>query len=212
MSDDIHLKINDLMRQLDAKQKEFDQWLDKQYENLRSLKKQQDQEKVEHEKQINQIKTEKANILKRIEMAKADQQKFENKEKEIQVQQSKLEKEISEIPCDFEFYKNQIYLLNMKRTRLTNANIQKSEETKKIISALEAYETLFGVSIQVEEGTTTFTFSNPKSKVVISEISNKYQFVEIPRQLSLYQRTIMDDFNNEKNLFNFISSIRSHLY
>lgn len=211
MNDDIRLNINDLMNQLDAKQKEFDQWLDKQMENLRLMKSQQEKEKNEHVMQIKQMNMEKANIKKEIEIAEANHQKCVNKEKEIQAQQNQLMKEISEIPQDFDFYKSHIYLLETKANRLKNESDQQSELLKQTLSDLEAYETLFGVSIHVDKGTTTFSFSNPKSKVVISEISNKYKFLEIPRELNLYQRSIIEDFNNDKNLFNFVSSIRSHL-
>lgn len=211
MNDGIRLKINDLMNQLDSKQRDFDQWMDKQMENLRLMKTQQLQLKNEHENQTNQMNQEKIDIKKNTEIAEADKQKYISKEKEIQAQQSQLMKEIDEIPKDFDYYKSQIYLLEMRAARLTNANIQQNEEMKKIKTALDAYEALFGVSIEIGKGTTTFNFSNPKCKVTISEMSNQYQFIEIPKELSLYQRSIMEEFNSDKNLFNFISSIRSHI-
>lgn len=158
MNDDIRLKINDLMNQLDSKQRDFDQWMDKQMENLRLMKTQQLQLKNEHENQINQMNQEKIDIKKNTEIAEADKQKYISKEKEIQAQQSQLMKEIDEIPKDFDYYKSQIYLLEMRAARLTNANIQQNEEMKKVKTALDAYEALFGVSIEIGKGTTTFNF------------------------------------------------------
>lgn len=211
MNDDIRLTITDLVTMLSSKQKEFDQWMDEQMKNLQTLKSAQMQNKIQHQKQVDQMIQEKNQITQNIKAIQANQQQCRNKEKNIQIQQNQIMNEIAEIPKEFGIYKSQIYLLETKFNRLRKANVDQIEDEKKKQTILEAYETLFGLTIKNENGTLTFTFSDSAAKIVIAQVSNNYQFIEIPKQLNLYQRVILEKFNQDKSLFNFLAAIRSHL-
>ncbi|OHT03387.1 hypothetical protein TRFO_29187 [Tritrichomonas foetus] len=210
MNDEIKTNVDDLIKLLDDKQREFDNWIDEQMNNLKNQAQKQTQANQKFDAQMKQLKEKQISIKQDIQKANNSAKQCHIKEKQMIDQKEKLEEEIQIIPKDFDFYKYNIMVLETKANRIKNSHAQNFEAIQKMKCVLEAYETLFGVSFHIEKGSTTIEFMNPKATIKLS-CEKQYSFIEIPKELKSSQKQIIDKFNNDKNLFNFLFSIRSHL-
>ena len=212
MNMEIQATIDELISLIDNKQREFEKWLDAQMNNLKTFSQLQKERNKNFDNQFLKLTQEQKQINNKIEKVKSEEKLKNEKEKQLLQQQEQIQMEIQEIPKDFDFYKSQIYLLETKLNRQKNSISQQNEELKTIQTTVNAYEALYGVSFEVEENSTIIKFKNPTFKVILSSGPNKkYSFIDLPKELTPHQKGIMDQFNQDHDMFTLISSIRNYM-
>ena len=196
---EIQSTIESLLQDIEQNRKQFDDWIAKQMKSIYETKVNAQQIKSNHLQKARENKEEQENICSEI--------------RQIQIrEQQKIQEEMKQISKNFGLMEKKIILLKARKERLIAAKNKEIEEMKEIEEELNSLRTLYGISFHFADDSFSFNFINTNVTIVIKLDANEtYQISSAPKEILEIKDEIMKNFNQNEDLYQLISSIRSCL-
>ena len=209
---EIQSTIESLLQDIEQNRKQFDDWIAKQMKSIYETKVNAQQIKSNHLQKARENKEEQENICSEIRQIQIREQNNIEEGKIILKEQQKIQEEMKQISKNFGLMEKKIILLKARKERLIAAKNKEIEEMKEIEEELNSLRTLYGISFHFADDSFSFNFINTNVTIVIKLDANEtYQISSAPKEILEIKDEIMKNFNQNEDLYQLISSIRSCL-
>jgi chromosome segregation ATPase len=196
-----------LIREMDASQQAFDQWATREVDAINSMAKEKNEQLRDSQRELSSLEAEKLEIERRISQLKSKHHQREQESVAQQQEHVALRKDLEGEAKALKSLGDLCFLLQKKRDRVCALRDESAE-----IALLQAFETLYGLSVSRAEDSITFTFQSPEATVTIQEDENRnFRLAKAPVALTKVSKHMMSKFNENQDLLTFLSAVRQAL-
>ncbi|EAY11152.1 hypothetical protein TVAG_498460 [Trichomonas vaginalis G3] len=157
------------------------------------------------------LKDEQRLVMENIKRIKNQNENISVQNKKQQIEIKKLNNDIQTIPKNFEDYQVKIRLLETTANHIKGEKEKADEFYSSYQTDLSLYEALYGIKISISNGKTKFVFLPQSYEVELDCIQNNFVLSNSTLPSSIATTILVDEFNNSRDLFSFLNSIRQQI-
>ena len=128
-----------------------------------------------------------------------------------ETEKQELLDEIQSIEKNFDKYQLTLDLLKDKYNRIRGEQTENNRNAMTLENQIKAYEFLYSLSITITNGKIKFVFFPSQYEVILNSSPDGFNLSETTLPANISISKLVDELNNTRDLFAFLSAIRSQL-